>query len=191
MSKKDALTVSTFHIPFMDTERDIFDSVCLIDYITIYKHVLLNQNKSPVYSIAIRSSVLTTMIPQTYIFPEFIYWLVSAFYPQKCFVMIKLGENVFQVSSLLIQQALCFPSPSSYTLFLEETLFSAFQDFSTSNYAQLTFFLMLAGKYLPMELTHFPFDTFVEEVRPILQILAKFFWKGGYKYYGQIHFRNV
>ena len=88
--------------------------------------------------------------------------------------MNKLGENVFQVSSLLIQQALCVPSASSYTPFSEEALLSSFQYLSASNYAQLTFFLMHVGKYLPMELAHFRLDTFVEEVRPILQILAKF-----------------
>lgn len=78
--------------------------------------------------------------------------------------------------TLLIQQDLCFPPISSYTPFSEETMFSTFH-LSASNYAQLNLFLMHSGKHLPMEMpmepTHFPLDTFVEEVRPILQILAK------------------
>jgi len=76
------------------------------------------------------------MIPQTHVFLEFRYWLVYALYPQKCFVINRLGEKKIQVPSFFIQQELYFPSSISYTPFSEETLFFTFQDLSASNYAQ-------------------------------------------------------
>jgi len=91
--------------------------------------------------------------------------------------MRKLWENVFQVSTLIIQQALCFPVENSHTTFSEESSLSTFQDLYSSNYAQLSFFLMPARKKLPMEPPQFPLDTFVEEVRLMLQILAKILGK--------------
>lgn len=127
MMKKSILAGFYSHIPLMDTKADIFDLVFSINYIEFYEDVILNQVESHVYVATIRSYVLASMIPQTHVFLEFIYSLLSTLYHKKCFVMNKLAKNIFQVSSLLIQQALCFPSSISYTHFSEETLFSTFQ----------------------------------------------------------------
>lgn len=102
------------------------------------------------------------MVPQTFVFPEFIHWLDSSLYPQNIFAMDKLGENILQVSFVLIQQALCFPSSNSYTPFSEETLFSTFQELSGSTHAQTYLVLMPVRKHLPLEPSHFPMDTFIE-----------------------------
>jgi len=73
MSKKSILAGSSSHIPLMDIEAYIFDSVFSMNYIEIYHHVLLNHAKSVVYATTVRSVVLATMIPQTHVFLEFIY----------------------------------------------------------------------------------------------------------------------
>lgn len=48
---------------------------------------------------------------------------------------------------------------------------------SPSNYGQLSLFLMHVAKKLPMEPPQFPLDTFVEEVKHALQIMAKILGK--------------
>lgn len=96
-------------------------------------------------------------------------------YPKKCFIMKKSGENVFQVSFLLIQQALFFPLSNSYTSILEEYLLTAFQNLSGQMYAQLIFFLIPTGKHFPLESTHFHLDTFFEDVKPILEVISNIF----------------
>ena len=106
MAKRSSLLGSTSHIPLMDTERGIQDTLCSVIYLPFYQQVVLNVNASPVYAAMIKSEVLSTCIPKTHIFPEFIYWLVLVMYPGKLFFMNSQGENVLQVSTLLIRQAL-------------------------------------------------------------------------------------
>jgi len=79
----------------MDTNRDVFDTIFSLDLMELRQYNLVNQKESPVYIAVIKSSLLATTILQTYVFPEFIYWLVSSLYPQKWFMMKKLGENIF------------------------------------------------------------------------------------------------
>lgn len=125
------------------------------------------------YVVVVKSSLFANIIPQIYVFPEFIYWLVSTLYPKKCFVMNALGENIFQISALLIQQTLVFPHSNLYTPFSKEALLPSFQNLSRKDYTQMILFLMPTWQQLPIEPTQFSPETFIEDVRPFLQIIAK------------------
>lgn len=79
------------HIPLMDTKRDIFDLVCSLNLMELHQDVLAGQLYSPIYSIVVKLGLFSTIIPQTYVYPECITWL----YLHKRFVMNSLGENIF------------------------------------------------------------------------------------------------
>lgn len=85
----------------------------------------------------------------------------------------QIGGNIFKVSSLLTQKAFSFPSSNSHTYFWEEIQLSGFQNLFGSNYAQLNFFFIPFGKHFHFKPTNFHMDTFVDEVKSILQIMAK------------------
>lgn len=74
---------------------------------------------------------------------------------------------------MLIHQALEFPPLENYNYFSEEALVYEFQNFYGGNYAKLSFDLMVVGHVLPLELTVFPLDSFVEYFQPILQVLVR------------------
>ena len=109
MAKRFLLSGSTSHIPLMDNERDIQDTISSVNHLSFYQQVTLNAESSPVFYAMKKLGVLSACIPKAHLFPKFIRWLVSSMYPGKCFVMNSHGENVLQVSSQLICQALCFP----------------------------------------------------------------------------------
>ena len=71
----------------MDVERDIFDTLYVIKHPSLYKEVIMNHKKSPIFMEMVRSGVLDSFVPRTHLFPEFIQWLASTMYPKKCFVM--------------------------------------------------------------------------------------------------------
>jgi len=121
----------------------------------------------------IKFGLLTAFFPQTYLFPEFIHWLVLAMYPQRCFVINGLGESVSQVSSLLIQKEFCYPSIESYLSFSEESLTTYFEELSELESAIIHLYLMTNGKQFPVDCSHFPLDIFDEVVRPVLQVLTR------------------
>lgn len=73
ISKKTILIGSYFHIPLMETERDIFDLIWSLKFIELHHHVLLNQVDSQVCVAVVKSSILAAIFPQTYVFPEFVY----------------------------------------------------------------------------------------------------------------------
>lgn len=127
MSKKDSLVSSATHIPLMEKERDIFDLVCSLNLMELHQNIIAGQTDSPIYTTVVKSIIFFAIIPQTYVYLEFITWLVSSLYLQKCFVMNGVGENIFQVSILLIQLALDFPSSEHYTSFTKETMVENFQ----------------------------------------------------------------
>lgn len=102
MTKKVVLSSSTTHIPLMDTERDSFDFVCIVNLMEFRQTILVNQNEPVVSSRLVKSSLLSAIIPSTYLFPEFVTWLTSSLYLQRCYVMNSFRENIFQVTSLLI-----------------------------------------------------------------------------------------
>lgn len=111
-------------------------------------------------------------IPQTYIFLEFVTWLTSSMYPQRCYVMNSLREIFLQVSSLLIYQEFDFPKSDSYTTFFDETLLSFYQTCQQrkKKFVQIYF---PPSAVLPSKSTQFPVTCFVDNVRPMLQIIAK------------------
>lgn len=104
MLKKNVLIGSSMHGPLMDIEHDIADTVCTFYHLKFYQRVMLNQSKCPIYSALVHQRFFSNFIPQAYLFREFIHWLVSVMYPKKFYVMNQLGENIFQVFSLLIRQ---------------------------------------------------------------------------------------
>jgi len=78
---------SFIHTPLMDVERDIYDTLCTIKHHSLYQEVILNHKKSPIFMAMVRSGVLAAFVPRTHLFPEFIQWIASKMYPEKCFVM--------------------------------------------------------------------------------------------------------
>ena len=101
---------------------DIQDTICFVIHLPFYLQIILNDNASHVYSSMVKSEILSACIPKTHIFPEFIYWLKSIMYPGKCFVMNSQGENVLQVPTQLIRQALCYPESESSIQFSDDSL---------------------------------------------------------------------
>ena len=94
-------------------------------------------------------------------------------YPQKCFVMNQLGENVFQVLAQLIRQSFCYPSAESYVIFTNESLSTYFQELSGLRFTQILFFLIPEKENFSFESDTFRLSSFAKDVRQILQILAK------------------
>ena len=141
MAKRSSLSGSTSHIPLMDTERDIQDTLCSVIHLPFYQQVILNDNASPVYSTMVKSGVLFACSPKTHLFPEFIYWLVSVMYLGKCFVMNFEGENVLQVSTLLICQALCYPESESSIKFSDNSLVQYYDNLVGEEFNQFMFHL--------------------------------------------------
>ena len=94
----------------------------------------------------VKLGVLSTCIPRTHLFPEFVHWLVSVMYPSKCFVMNCLGENVLQVSAQLIRQALCYLESESYVQITDESLAAYHDNIVGQEFTQFAFFLRLDMK---------------------------------------------
>lgn len=113
MAKHSSLSGATSHIPLMDTEGGIQDTLCSIIHLPFYQQVVLNEKASPVFTAMVKSRILSASIPKTHLFLEFIYWLVLFMYPGKLFVMNCQGQNVLQPSTQRIRQALCYPEPES------------------------------------------------------------------------------
>lgn len=130
----------------MDIKRYIFYFSFPIDHPKFYQHVELNHSDSPIYDAMIKYGVLATFFPQTYLFLEFIHLLVSTMYPHKCFVINRLGESVFQVSSLLIQQEFRYPSVEFYFSFSKESLITYFEELSKLECVVIYLYLLTNGK---------------------------------------------
>ena len=141
MAKRSSLSGSASHIPLMDTKGDIQDTLCSIIHLPFYQQVILNDKASPVYTAMVKSGVLSACIPKTHLFPEFIYWLVSVIYPGKCFVMNCQGENVLQVSTQLIHQALCYPKSESSIHFSDDSLVNYYDNLAGEEFNQFIYFL--------------------------------------------------
>ena len=89
----------------------------------------------------IKPGVLSACIPKTHLFPELIYWLVSVMYLGKCFVMNSQGENVLQVSTLLIHQALCYLESDSSIQFSDDSLVQYYDNIAGEEFNQFMFYL--------------------------------------------------
>lgn len=127
MSKKDSLNSFATHIPLMDIERYVFHPLCSLNLMELSENVLAGQIDSLIYSAVVKLGLFSIIIPHTYVYPKFITCLYSSMYPHKCFVMNSVRENIFQASTLLIHQALDFPTSKHYIDFIEETLEENFQ----------------------------------------------------------------
>ena len=141
MAKCSSMSGSSSHIPLMDTERDIQDPNCSLVHLPFYWKVLLNDKASLVYTAMEKTGVLSACIPKTHIFPEFIYWLVLFMYLGNFFVMNCEGDNVLQVSSQLIRQALCYPESESYVQFSDDSLVAYYDSLAGQYFNQFIHFL--------------------------------------------------
>ena len=137
MAKRSSLSGLASHIPLMDTERDIQDTMCSIIHLPFYQQVILNDNASPVYSAMVKSGILSACIPKTHIFPEFIYWLVSIMYPGKFFIMNSQAKNVLQVFTQLIRQALCYLESKSSIQFSDDSLVQYYDNLAGEEFNQI------------------------------------------------------
>ena len=164
MAKCSSLSGSSSHIPLMDTERDIQDTICSLHHLSLYQQVCLNDKASPIYTAKVKTGVFSACIPRTHLFPEFVYWLVYVMYPGKCFIMNYQGENVLQVSSQLIRQALCYPESESYVQFTEDSLMAHYDSLAGRELNQFIFFLKLDTKQFVPNSKEFPMEFFDEDV---------------------------
>ena len=136
MAKRTSLYGSSSLSPLLDSEKDVHDTASSVNHPLLHYQVTLNTDKSPVFSTMQSSGVLSACIPKTHFFPEFISWLVSSMYPGKCFVMNSQGENILQVSTQLMCQALCFPEDVSPLQFSEDSLVQYFEDLSNEEFSR-------------------------------------------------------
>lgn len=56
----------------MDIERDVSNPIFSLNLMELQKHILVNRKDSIVYVAVVKSGLSAAIIPQTYIFPEFI-----------------------------------------------------------------------------------------------------------------------
>jgi len=87
--------------------------------------------------------------------------------------MNSFGENILQVSSLLIQQALDFPQSYNYTAFSDETLLFVYQNLLSDDRNKLHILILPPNAILPSESTQFPIVCFSESVSSILQVIVR------------------
>lgn len=125
----------------------------------------------------VRSSVLEAFVPKTHLFPKFIQWLASTMYPKKCFVMNHSGENVFQVTTQLIHQALNYPVSGTYTTFTEEYLVSHYDSLSPQDLSHVTSFLAPKSRQISLDGNLFSLDIFAVDIRPVLQVISNILGK--------------
>jgi len=168
---------SVIHTPLMDVERDISDTLYTIKHLSLYQEIILNHKKSPIFMEMVRLGVLVAFVPRTHLFLEFNQWLASAVYPKKFFVMNQSRENVFQVTSQLIHQALNYPVSGTCTTFIEESLISYYDSMSPQELSHVTSFLAPKSSQFSLDGNLFSLEMFAVDIRPMLQVIAKILGK--------------
>ena len=90
-------------------------------------------------------------------------------YRGKYFVMNYQGENVLQVSTQLICQALCYPQSESYVKFTNDSLMAHYDSLAGQVFNQFIFFLKPDTKHFSLDNKEFSVEFFDVEVIRVLR----------------------
>ena len=82
--------------------------------------------------------------------------------------MSSLGENILQVLSLLIHQALDYPHLDNYAPFYDETFLPAYHNLLEEDKNKVCSYIMPPNVVPPSESTHFHIACFAESARYVL-----------------------
>ena len=74
------------------------------------------------------------------------------------------GENVLQVSTQLIRQALCYPESESYVQFTDDSLISHYDSLASQGFNQSVLFLKPDTKQFVPDSKEFSMEVFDAEV---------------------------